>query len=155
MEKSLDRFDITIIPEDSNSYQIKVLNPTIRNQMVQGHEGAPPVYWRDLHDKNLEFTSSHCPAKRLCAFHAKWATFRALNKGWIKEGEVGIPEYAWGSPDFDKRWILDNFFDEYGHQMGTWSPLHPKLLDEAFGKIVSILAYPLYQSILFFISIIL
>ena len=110
--------------------------------MVQGHEGARIMYWHQLDGKNLDWTSSHRPAKRLCAFHAKWATFSAVNKGWINEGEVLIPEFAWGSLDFDKEWIFEKFFDGWGRQIETSmadSPLQPKSFMETFGLMVSIL----------------
>ena len=112
MEKRLDRFDITIIPKDSNCYRIKVLNPSILDQTMQSHEGASAVYWRQLQDKKLEWTSSHRLAKRLCAFHAKMASLHALNNDWIKEDNVVIPEDAWRSLGFDKKWLHDKFLDD-------------------------------------------
>ena len=144
VEKRLDRFDITIVPEDER-YVIKVLNPGILDETAQSHEGSSVVFWHQLQNKELNFTSSHRPAKRLCAFHARMASSHAVSSGWIKKGEVLIPQEAWGSPGFDNKWLLQRFLDE---QLGTSSedsPLKPKSLNEGFEFMVSVLAFPLFS----------
>jgi hypothetical protein len=84
VRKALDRFGITIIPQDHDTFLIRVLNPVLLSETVQSHAGTPIIFWRDLNNKPLEWTSSHHHAKKLCAFHAKVASLHACVRGGLQ-----------------------------------------------------------------------
>ena len=82
----------------------RLLASASREMYIPGHAGKG-VKWSDVHLKMLAFEDclpTSRPARRICGIHATAAIAHAVDEGWVKPGEVSVPEDAWGSEGYDK-----------------------------------------------------
>ena len=78
-----------------------LLDNTSKEQYVTGERG---VRWTDVHMKLLHFAdcvSGSKPARRVCAIHAAAAISHAEDEGWIKVGQIRVPDEAWECQGYD------------------------------------------------------
>lgn len=61
--------------------------------------------WADLQGQQLIIPTGSItqPAKRCVTLHALSALQSAVARGWLKDGEVVVPDMGWSSPGFDRQ----------------------------------------------------
>lgn len=114
LEAAFDDARIVIVPDGATEFKVIVLDETILNNQL----GFGGVWYRDLHNKRLEFKTEARPGRRYLYFMCLLSLFRRRRynvKGWQKDHATVLTGAIWGTPG---KWLRRSILQLLAMEMG-------------------------------------
>lgn len=116
LEERLGRGRIVVIPDGANEFKAVVLDETILKRELRFRGSG--LFYRDFHNKRLEFKTEARPARKYLYFLCLLSLFRRKRYnvvGWQKDCEKILNPAIWGTP---QKWLRRSILQHLAMEMG-------------------------------------